>query len=129
MNPRLKVFDLIDPRFAHERHDRARIQPARQVGAEGDVANQLFLDRPAKVIPDAFLEKIVRLSGFGLGSQPEIPIDPDVSVFEQQKVGGRKPSNAVEQRAVAGDVTQVHEIVDGLEVRLSWTPLDRTGWI
>ena len=99
---------------ARDGRDRAGVHPAREIAADGNVADELsrhdLAERRADLLgPFLVAHAFVRLEGevpVALGAHP-------VLVGGQRVAGGQEP-NAVEERQVAEDVLEREVLVERL---------------
>ena len=118
--------------LGHQGHDQARIHAAREVGAHGDVGDQVGLDGVAD--PLARLVDDLGLALAPLGGVAQPPVAPDLDRrrrgevshprrldlggVEHEQVRGRKLVDPLEEGARAGDETQGQVLVERAQVEL-----------
>ena len=104
----------------HQRHDEARVEPAAQHRAEGDVAHQPVVRRLVEQVEE-HLRPLVLAAGVagrrGLGERP-VALDANVAVRDHEPLARLELAHAGERRPRAGEEAHRQVDVDRLVVEV-----------
>jgi hypothetical protein len=116
--PQAEGLDRPAVAAAHHRHDRARVDPARQRDAEGHVGEELADHRCLVVLADAVDPVVAAQRVVGRPVDARVRERAHRPVAQLQRVTGGQSVDPPEERVVAGHVPDVHRQVEAGFVEL-----------
>ncbi len=113
-------LDRLGRLLGHRRDHRARVDAAGEEGAEGHVASQAQASRLEQLGADPLVHLLlVGVDVVGLIGELPVAARLEPAVLPREHVAGRQLAQRGERRAGLGDVLEVKERVDRLEVDLT----------